>query len=679
MNKEKAITYSLLAHIRNSGTLAKGPIDIFTPLIKRVLSKMNIDGVFQGKSISEIKERANKLYKIDFPIPVLKKILQEICKEVNTDEMTYFVIHKDNSFSIKKFTFIEFEEIIENQTKEIDEIEELFKQFCNTSELKIENSESIFKFIEKSKFNLSKYLSDSQLVNGLDYTIEAQFVNFFKKIPVIYDKIKNIYLGSIIAGYIEYNPDGVEREIELLFDTNFIVGLLDLNTPESTHTCRTLLEIAKQQKFKIRILQDTIQETKNLLNTKADFFDKSFLQKKVNPEDVYNACDRKKLNKSDLERIGDNLEKSISEFGISVINTEKLKKEAQFTDEYKKLIEVRNSKISALHDATAILHINQVRKNKIKEFDKVNAWFVNNSISNECENIFLKNGFQPETIKADDLLNILWLSNPIVNKRIKGNDLAEIGLTSIISLTLNSNLPKSKILSELDDNIHKYAKEEISDSDIIRVATRITNKQLRDIEELNELADKNKEEFVKRLEEEANKQKRIEELTIKKLESIFLTISKNSDELENKRKEFLLKSEGIDTIISDKKESDSKVTNLTKELLNEKNAKRKILREAWIETELKKWRYKTWKALFISIIIVLAILLYYLNESNWDINQAKLCVEENIVLNYIIGGIILTIKTIIIVILILKYANHSNINSYITKLKVPEEMQEIKQ
>ena len=92
MNKERAITYSLLAHIRNTGSLAKGPIDIFIPLVKRALSKMNNDGIFKGKSIIEIKTKTDSLYNIDFPIPTLKKILDEICKEINTDEITHFVI-----------------------------------------------------------------------------------------------------------------------------------------------------------------------------------------------------------------------------------------------------------------------------------------------------------------------------------------------------------------------------------------------------------------------------------------------------------------------------------------------------------------------------------------------------------------------------------------------------------
>jgi hypothetical protein len=682
MNKERAITYSLLAHIRNTGTLAKGPIDIFIPLIKRALSKMNSNGVFQGKSVLEIKNVADELYYIDFPIPVLKKILIEICKEVNTEEKTHFVLYKDGAFSINEFTFIEFEEIIESQTKDINELEDFFKQFCETSELNIENSDSIFKFIEKNKFNLSKYISNSQTKNGFDYTAEAQFVNFFKQIPPIYEKIKSIYLGSIIAGYIEYKSDEAIREIELLFDTNFIVGLLDLNTPESTHTCRTLLEIAKQQKFKIRILKDTIEETKNLLDTKADFFDKSFLQKKVNPEDVYNACDRRKLNKSDLERIADNLEKTISKFGISIIyQTEKLNNEAKFTEEYRLFEKVRQSKKSALHDATAILYINKTRKIKIKDFDKVNAWFVNNSTSSDGENIFLKDGFQPESIKADDLLNILWLSNPQINKKIEGNDLAEIGLTSIISLSLNNDLPKSKILRELDDNIHKYAKEEISDSDIIRVATRITNKQLRDIEKLNELAEKDKVEFVKRLEEEATKQKRIEELRIKKLEHIFKDISKKSDELERIKKDFEEKTKGIDRIVNEKDSSTSKVSDLERELLKEKNLNIEIKRNEWVNNELKKWRRKTWVEFYILTSIMIAGIIYVLYISDWNFANAIsyfTVLKSNLLISGLITFISLIFNSITIKTLFGKYRNHSNIKSYKDGLTIPNDLKELK-
>lgn len=682
MNKERAITYSLLAHIRNTGSLAKGPIDIFIPLIKRALSKMNSEGTFKGKSILEIKSKTDSLYNIDFPIPVLKKILDEICKEINTEETTHFIIYGDGAFSINQYAFTDFEEIIVNQEKEIIELEELFEKFCESSEIEIENSNSIFKFIEKNKFTLSKYISNNQSTNGEDYTSEAQFIDFFRRIPTIYERIKNIYLGSIISGYIEYNPDSVKRDVELLLDTNFVVGLLDLNTPESTHTCRTLIKIATQQKFAITILKDTIEETKNLLETKASFFDKSFLQKKVNPEDVYNACDRKGCSKADLERISDNLEKSIGEFGISVIyQTDKLKNEAKFTEEYKIFEKVRNSKKSALHDAIAILYIKKKRSKKIKNFEKINAWFVNNSASVEGDNIFLKDGYQPETIKADDLLNILWLSNPQINKEIDGEDLAEIGLTSIISLTLNKNLPKSQILRELDDNIHKYAKEEISDTDIVRVATRITNKQLKDIEELNLLAEKDKEQFVKRLEDEAAKQKRLEENRIKNLEKVFKEIALKTEELEKSKSTYEKKTKVFEKVIGEKKESDSKVSILENKLLDEQNKTKEIKRNLWIKSEVKKWRNKSWlEFTFLSIIFILA-LGYILYISNWDIKIASDYLKElnsNLIVSGFISLIFFIVSAVSLNALINKYRNHGNIQNYIKGLEIPDELKEIK-
>ncbi|MDC9724201.1 MAG: hypothetical protein PSN34_15735 [Urechidicola sp.] len=609
----------------------------------------------------------------------MKKILEEICKEINTEETKHFILYKDGAFSINQYSFTDYDDIVDLQTTEITELEELFNNFCETSELKIKNSESIFKFIEKNKFTLSKYISHSKESNGQNYTAEAQFVDFFKKIPQIYERIKSIYIGSIIAGYIEYNSEGAKREIILLLDTNFIVGLIDLNTPESTHTCRTLIKIAKQQDFKIRILIDTIEETKNLLQAKADYFDKSFLQKKVNQEDVYNACDRRKINKTDLERIADNLEQTINDFKINVLHsTDKLKKEAKFTEVYQIFKKVRRSEKSALHDSTAILYITKQRKKRIKDFDKVNAWFVNNSASVQGDSIFLKNGYQPETIKAGDLLNILWLSNPQVNESIKSDDLADIGLTSVISSTLNKNLPKSQIIRELDDNIHKYAKEEISDTDVIRVATRITNNQLKNIEELNQLAIDDKTEFVRRLEEEAKKQKQIEESRIEKLEKIFKSISIRTDELEKTKNEFKEKSKNIDTIL---KEKDNKETHLENRLLEEQNRNREILRDNWYSIKVREWRRKTWIEFSILLILMFVGILYIFYQSNWNFDNSITLFKElkgNVIFSSILSIILFILNFLTLKTLYSKYRSYSNIVNFKKDLKVPENMRELK-
>lgn len=666
MNIDRAITYSLLAHIRNSGTLVKGPLDIFIPLVKRALSIMNNEGVFKGKSILEIKSFTDKLYSIDFPVPVLNKILDEICREINTQEVTYFALYKDGAFSINQYSFDDYESVIKTQEEEAKELEELFASFCKTAGLSHGNKDSIFLFIEKSKYALSKYISNRQSPNGEDFTDEARFIEFFKKIPPVYDRIKNIYLGSIISGYLEYNPENISLDIELLLDTNFLLGLLDLNTPESTHTCGTLLEIAKKQGFKITVLKDTIEETKSLLEAKANNFDRSFLHKKVNPEDVYNACERRNLSRSDLERIADNLDNKIHELKISLVaNTDKLAGEAKFTEEYKLFESFRNTKKSALHDAMAILYVKKKRGNRIKEFEKVNAWFVNNSI--EGSNIIFKDGFLPETIKADDLLNIMWLSNPQVSNHVEGEDLAKIGLTSIISLTLNKGLPKSQILRELDDNIHKYASEELSDSDIVRVATRITNKQLLDIEELNELAEKDKIAFVKRLEEEAKEQKRIEDETYEKLEKLF------TDLME--------KSEAVDDLKRRIKKGQVKKDKQAEEKLREsENRTREVLREQWYKKQVNRWRRKTWIEFLIGLFLFIGAIIYLFAICSWDlttVSENYKAIKSNFILSLGLNLAVLIFTGITIKTLYDKYRNHSNIVNYKKDLIVPEELKEL--
>ncbi|WP_129019938.1 SRPBCC family protein [Edaphocola flava] len=278
-NKNKAVTYSILSHIRNNGELIKGPLDVFIPLIKRVIASLNRKEIYSGKSIGEIKAEADELYSLDFPIPVLKTILNRIAIEVNTEDATRFFLYADGSFAISKYTFDEFEEVFNEKKKEIDNIESLYITFKESTE-STNDSENIFKFIERNKHSLCKFFSIKGETNGEDYTLEAQFINFFKSIPSVYEVIEDIYLGSIIACYVEYQPHINTGEVELILDTNFIVGLLDLNTPESTHTCRTLVQVAISSGYKITVLKATIDETENLLKNKAHNFDKSFLQKK---------------------------------------------------------------------------------------------------------------------------------------------------------------------------------------------------------------------------------------------------------------------------------------------------------------------------------------------------------------------------------------------------------------
>lgn len=695
--KNRALTYSLLAHIRNKGQIVSGPIEIFIPLIKRTLSKLIENKLNSGESILEIKNASNELYGIDFPIPVLRTILEKIAKEINTENEIIFQLYQDDSYQLINYAFTEFEETVNNHLYELENLEKLFHEFCLVCKNNKPKETSILHFIEKNKLSLSKYLAQKPIDSSDDFTFEAQFVEYFKKIPPVYEIIRKIYLGSILASYIEYKTEDIQTNIELLFDTNFILGFLDLNTKESANTCKKIVEITKLQGYRLSVLNDTIQETKSLLKAKSENFDTTFLQKKIYPEDIYNACERRKLNKADIERISDNLENELNLNGFFIIpDTSKYKNIAKHSNEYITLKAIRHSDYAALHDAIAIYYVREKRKKKIKDFENVNCWFITNPINREkyteSEKNDEKNGYQPETIKADDFLNILWLSNPSINKSIDTNEITDIGLTSLVSMCLTSSLPKLSIIRELDDNIHKYGQDNgLTDTDIVRIATRITTKQLTDIEYLNKLAKENKALFVKRLDEEAKKQKEIEDERIKKLDLILKEFSTKSERLESIKSNFEKKSKSLDNKIKEvskyNTDKEKEIDFLQSELIKEKelrkleeNNRRQEKRFEFELSEVKKWQSKSRKELFVWVSIVILSILFLLWKSEWNIVKAVSLLEE-IKKNIVVSFFLFVLSTIFSAISLKKWYdrnhNYSNIENYKKNIKIPDNLKNL--
>lgn len=689
MEHNRVVTYSLLAHINNSGNLVTDLFDVFKPLVKRSISKMCDEGVKQGKSIIEIKNRVDDQYKLDIPIPVLNIILRRISEEVEKEGTGKFILYKDNAFAINDYVFVEFEEIIQEKENDIEKLEALFVDFCKINNVKAEEQVGIFEFIESNKTTIAKYLSFKGKRRKDDYTFEALFVDYFKNFKEIYDLIKNIYLGSIISSYIEYQTKPIKINVDLLFDTNFLISLLDLKTPESTHTCNKLVEIATSIGYKLNVLDITIAETRNLLEKKAEYFDSAFLTKKIDPEDIYNACDRKKLNKTDLQRIADNLEVELSKLSIFVIfNSQKYQNVAKYSKEYKKFKRIRNNDFAALHDATTLYYVRDKRNNKkIRDFDKVNCWFVNNSSAwQSSDSLFSKgNGYQPETIRAEDFINILWLSNPNIKKQIGDADLADIGITRMISCTLNETLPKSAIIRELDDNIKKYGAEVISDKDIIRVATRIANRNLKDLEELNKLADNSGEDFVKRLQKEADIEREESEQRIKEFQELIQRLVKKEKQLDDVRDNYKSKLHKAKTTEFD---AINKV-NIHSAALEKEKRKRtkaendliKIKRDNYIKGRIYKWRRNNWFELGAWFLLFAVSLLWLFYISEWNITKVTDLVKalnRNILFTISVWLIGLIFSIVSLRSLVAKYRNHSNIKAFIENIEKFEMSDEYK-
>lgn len=532
--QNRAITYSVLAHIYDKATFANGPLDIFVPIVKNALSELYPSGTVKGSNISEIAKAIDQRFSLSIPLPVLNSILRAISIEVNRknnhEDMRIF---DDGSFWIEKYIFEDYSEIIQKGKEDISKVIQIYKNFCKVYNVTNEcNEVDLFKFIDQNRIDVSFYLAnnteDTNKTSSHNIII-AQFIDTLKQVPEVYDKIRDIYLGSMLSSYLYYQPSNVNMNVELLLDTNFIISLLDLNTPESTDTCNTLVKISKNLGYSFTILKDTIEEVQALLSYKANNYSTAIIAKNINREDIYNACDRRHLTGADLMRISDNIEDTLTnEFNFHIIpNTKIWHGKAKFSREYSIFKKYRNSEKAALHDATALVYVREKRGNKhIKDFEKVNCWFVNNSIThnNDIEdldylNLYNSQDHQPEIIKVDNLLNILWLCNPSLKLDI--GDLSNMGITSLLSCTLNSSLPKIRIIKELDENIQKYREHhDITDKDVINLSTRIVNRQIKDVQELNNIARRDEAAFAAKVKEESIKQEQIEASRVQRFENM---------------------------------------------------------------------------------------------------------------------------------------------------------------
>jgi hypothetical protein len=689
---KRAITYGFLAQAKSTKVFQNSILDLFVPLVKKGMSRHCIltNGA-GGENIDEVGKIITEEYAINIPHSVLRVLMQRVEEEVGDEDM--FKLHQDDSFLLKSFFFSEFEAELQQVKEDVEMIQGMYEQFCNTFDYDLRIIPSVTEFIDENRLALSSYITNEDNKLAKNFTPAAQFVDFCRQIPYVYRLLCNQYLGSVITCYLEFKPKKAEMGVDLLLDTNFIISLLDLNTASSTETCTRLLEISKSIGYTHHVLMDTIEEAQSLLYVKSRHFDSSVVYKYINKEDIYSACERRKLNSADLERIADNLVKELQERGINIVyNTDNLTGKAKFSPEYEILKSKRNTPKAALHDAKAIYYVKEKRTKTITEFELVNCWFVNNAIThdNDSESIEAlldkerRNGL-PDIIRADNLLNILWLSNPQVDANFTTGDLGDIGLTSLVTMTLNKSLPKARIIRTLDENIQKYRTEEVSERDVLLLSTRIVNHHLssEEVEELNKKAQQDRQEFSRRIKEEAAKEEAIQKQRGERIDKVVTKWQIDLKKLLKGRLEVLKTVKGENqTLLDDNKQKDEEIRRQKAVRLRKENEWRKEKREKFILEALRKWR--KWPTIWLRIV-----LFFFLLGVAWLVLSLLFVPEgqETELWMKIIGSKLFSILFTILMALIgyfvfktyhdRKFLN-TNINSFIDHLDIPEAMKELK-
>jgi hypothetical protein len=516
ISAQRITAYCLLAQINNQSSSLRNIADVFLPLVKRALASLSSDGNTGGE-IPEIKARFDLLYGLDIPYPVLKPILKRIEGEKGTEGN--FKLHRnDNSFLLSNYVFTDFEEEVERREQSLRRLHDKYEKFLDAKGINPSSELDIFKFVEANRLALATFFgrkSDSDQSNSLG--LQAEFLNEIKGITEDFELIRSIYLGSVIAAYLDLNlTETTKLDFELVIDTNVVVSLLELGSAESIHTCAKLIELTKQMGCTITVLDETVREIQALLRRKAQDHE-GLAWESIDPESIFASFLRLKLTKTDIERIAVGLERRLVEMGIRIIHVpQSVINDAKFSREFAKLQGRDNNPEGALHDAIAIQYVKYRRTKPVYEFSKSKCWFVTNPryrfyVLQEIDGL-------PQTA------SVLWLASP----GVRGQELIDLSLTRQITVAMHHRFPSAQLLRQFGDNVQKYAPSVIENEDFIYLTRNLFHRERSEIEALVAVAHKEPKAFneqvtelVKeaKLEEEAREEQRRKEMDAIRTES----------------------------------------------------------------------------------------------------------------------------------------------------------------
>lgn len=451
-------TYALLGYLKETSPSKAAITEIYIPIVKKALSEYALEkGMteYKGRSLSEISHKIKSIFDIDIPLPILAKIMESIRDEINDENI--FALYKDGAFIIKSYVFDSIDDVIEQEKNNIEKLRLDYLTYCNDNGYN-------FDFEELKQFILAQQIElfTDKKPNLLDVEYYVpKYVSDRLNNESIFKVMSNIYLGGIITCYLEQNITKKVTEAELLLDTNFFISLIDLNTEDAHHTCNQLFSLCQQLGYRFTMLNSTVNQIRVLLSNRInDFASRDFIGS-VRCADVFNACIRKNLDKTGLERIKDNIRRLIEERGIVIIQDAQIKdiiEKAKRSQEYKDLFQKRRNAESALNDTVAKFYVENKRGQNVREFVDAKCWFLHNSFS-PYDYSYGRKIHERYLISANELLVLLWLSSPAQGKQIKINDVTRGGLASYITKYRRSKMPTRdtlKVIKKRVDDAMSY-------------------------------------------------------------------------------------------------------------------------------------------------------------------------------------------------------------------------------
>ena len=618
MNTQDRIltSYSFIASLNENGKDIYSAV--YIPLCKRAMS-IYAKKCIQGKD-SDIQKVIKDEYGIEIPLIITRRLIVAIGNDLSRkekDRFGYECFESGKSFQFKSYTFTSLEESYERERRQANALQLAFNTFIESEIKDTSHVPPFTEFILRYKNELSAFLSGRIRVTK-DLDIEVSYmphVRFLQYIESnndsLYKVVEHIYIGAIIASYIEANVDieaKTGKGVTYYLDTKIVLEALDLQNQEDTRPTLELLQLIRDSGGDLRILDVTLNEIKGIIDTAIKNYNKN------NPTTTINeACVRIGKNKTWLTKINGQLENYLSE--ILKVNFSKVPdsdiKEFSATEDAEALQKIWFRKNAAAHDVIAYLYVRKRRKQDANRaiIQKASSWFISaNSRLYKFNFTRKENGYPCEIVMPQELTSLLFLQNPKKYSR----EVSNIGLGELIAQTLFDEYPSKDIINEFDIAIRDN--ENISQDDykilLSAVSQESTSKLQRLLEE--KVSDNNKfmSDVHAMIASERKKQLDLEQQR------------KNAAEQHSRDEEEKQSLKTTNKELAEKLNVISKQVEELQRVSQQEKARNQKLVEDNQRLKLDKWKQPRYIIVLMMLIFSVVLFVFYFVFQDWPYNFA---------------------------------------------------------
>ena len=596
---------------------------VYVPVCKRALSKYSNSGKDYGTHL-DIKEIIIEMYGIDVPEEIVCKLIRGTEASLSRrkkEEIKFKVLENGKSFQIDYWVLNDFEEKFDKSQREANAIEQVFKEFVKSKRNYAEKIPSLSEYLHRYKTRLSSFFEgefktierseDETFYHHVEFLEEIQRSNhtFFKI-------AQNLYLGSIIAGFLEagFDLDPRKPSNECFFlDTPILLRALDLQRAEETNPILELIQLIRKTGSTPKVLSITVEEIQKVINSTIDTY-----SNKNSVTTINDACIRRNKDKAWLMTFNTNLAKNITE--ILQIEIETVKndfiKANEKSQDIPDLQELRRCKNNAAHDVYAYLYVRMLRQTPVSIIQNAKVWFITSNPALLSFNVVKKQlNSVPEIVLPDMLTSLLWLKDP--SKLVQ--EIKNIGLKELMTSTIIEEIASKELIHEYNIQIKKI--EGIDGDAYNTLLEAVAHYSANSIEKFIELAEKDsikaREKALQIVEEERTRKAEIQQKIVDALNSeerekeekerFAAKLSEIAVKLNQTNEEAILKFEKFQNILNDQEIK----LNEQNELINIQNKQIES-----IKIQLKK-DYKKLIVGFVGVILFVLTFIFKEQLGDW--------------------------------------------------------------